>query len=230
MKKCSLVAFAAAMSAGVFAQETQPQLRTPMAVQTRIGLRGGVNLADLAAKNLPSTGTYTEAQAKTSFNAGIFANIPLAGSMIRFQPELNFSSQGGKVQGPSGTTSAGTYEQDLHYVNLPLNFQLMAKNGLFVQTGPQLGYLVSAKIKNPSGTGAPAATEDNKADFDKLDFSWTGGVGYLSRIGLGVDLRYNLGIANIVADDARAGAPFKGGTWKNSVGQFSLIYQFGAYK
>lgn len=230
MKKSSLFALALLTGAAVFAQESQPQLRTPMAAKTRIGLRGGVNLADLTAKNLPSGSTYSEAQAKTSFNAGVFANIPLGSSAFKFQPEISFSSQGGKVQGPSGTTSGGTYEQDLHYVNIPLNFQLATKNGFFVQTGPQVGYLVSAKIKNPSGTDAPAATADNKDDFDKLDFSWTGGVGYLSRMGLGIDLRYNIGIANIVADDARTTAPFKGETWKNSVGQFSLIYQFGAYK
>ena len=230
MKKISVFALALTMSAAVFAQETQPQLRTPMAVQTRIGLRGGVNLADLTAKNLPSGSRYSEAQSKTSFNAGIFANIPLGGSTFRFQPEIAFSSQGGKVQGASGTTASGTYEQDLHYLTLPLNFQLMTSKGFFVQTGPQLGYLVSAKIKNPSGTGAPAADDDNKDDFDKLDFSWSGGIGYLSRMGLGVDLRYNIGIANIVADDASTGAPLAGQTWKNSVGQFSLIYQFGAHK
>lgn len=230
MKKTILFALAVFVSAVMFAQESNPQLRTPMVVKTRIGLRGGVNLADLTAKNLPSGSTYSEAESKTSFNAGVFANIPLGGSMLRFQPEVSFSSQGGKVHGPSGTSTGGTFEQDLHYLNLPLNFQLMTKNGFFVQTGPQLGYLVSAKIKNPSGTGAPAATDDNKDDFDKLDFSWTGGVGYMSRIGLGIDLRYNIGIANIVADDARTTAPFRGGTWKNSVGQFSLIYQFGAYK
>lgn len=230
MKKMSAFALAVMISAAVVAQETQPQLRTPMAVKTRVGLRAGVNMADLTAKNLPSGSMYSEAESKTSYNAGVFVNVPLGTSMFRFQPEIAFSAQGGKVQGASGSTSAGTYEQDLHYLTLPLNFQLMTNKGFFIQTGPQLGYLVSAKIKNPSGTGAPAANDDNKDAFDKLDFSWSGGVGYMSRIGLGVDLRYNIGIANIVADDAPASAQFKGGTWKNSVGQFSLIYQFGAYK
>ncbi|HEX8314603.1 MAG TPA: porin family protein [Flavisolibacter sp.] len=229
MKKISLFALALCTSAAVFAQDNQPQLRTPMAVTPRFGIRGGVNLADLTAKNVSSG--YTEAQSKTAFNGGIFINIPLGTSMFRFQPEISYSSQGGKVQGASGTTGAGTFEQDLDYLNLPLNFQLMTKNGLFIQTGPQVGFLVGAEIG--SATGGTAMNGGNKDAFDKFDLSWTGGVGYLSRVGLGIDLRYNIGIANVVADDApnNAGmAPFRGQTWKNSVGQFSLIYHFGGHK
>lgn len=226
MKKISLFLLSLCSGAAVFAQSTEPQLRTPMAERTRFGIRAGVNLADLSAKNLPSGSAFTEAKSKTSYVAGAFANIPLAG-MFRFQPEIDFSSQGGKLQGPSGTTSAGTFEQDLHYINVPLNFQLMTTKGFFVQTGPQLGYLVAAKAKSTSGT---SSSIDNKSSFDKLDFGWTGGVGYLSRIGLGVEGRYNLGIANIVSDDASAGSSYKSGTWKNNVAQISLIYHIGAGK
>ena len=229
MKKTSLFVLALFSGMAVFAQDEKPQLRTPMTVKTRFGLRGGVNLADLNAKNVSNTATFTEAESKTSFNAGVFANIPIS-EMFRFQPEIAFSSQGGKLHGPSASGTGPTYEQDLHYLTLPLNFQLMTSKGFFIQTGPQLGFLVSAKTKNVSGTTAVSNDGDNKDDFDKLDFAWSGGVGYLSRIGLGIDLRYNIGIANVVADDARTNAPFKGQTWKNSVGQFSLIYHFGANK
>ena len=194
-----------------------------MASTTRFGLRAGVNLADLRFKDQPSGSTITEAQSKTSFNAGAFVNIPLS-KVVHFQPEVDFSSQGGKLQGPSGSGATPYGEQDLHYINVPLNFQFMATNGLFIQTGPQVGYLVAAKLKNvPGSTG----DVDNKDQFDKIDFSWTAGVGYLSRIGLGIDLRYNYGIANIMQDNNNSNLK---GTVKNSVGQFSLIYQFGAYK
>jgi len=227
MKKISLFALALCSSAAVFAQDTQPQLVTPMATKTRFGIRGGVNLADLNAKDV-SSGNYSEAQSKTAFNGGFFVNIPI-GAAFRFQPEISYSSQGGKVQGTSGSTAGRTFEQDLDYVNLPLNFQLMTPKGFFIQTGPQVGFLVGAEVNSPSSTSGVTAG-GNKDDFDKLDLSWTAGVGFLSRFGLGVDLRYNIGIANVVADDASATAPFKGQTWKNSVGQFSLIYHFGAHK
>lgn len=230
MKKISLFVSALCISAAVFAQDNQPQLVTPMAKATRFGVRGGVNLADLTAKNLPAGSAYTEAQSKTSFNGGFFVNIPIGSRNFRFQPEVNYSSQGGKLQGPSGTTMAATYEQDLDYINFPLNFQLMTNNGFFVQTGPQLGFLVGAERGPVSGSAGQSSNVGNKDQFDKFDFSWTGGVGYLTRFGLGLDLRYNIGIANVVADDAGTGATLNNGTWKNSVGQFSLIYHFGAGK
>lgn len=229
MKKTSLLFLSLCSGAALFAQRTtEPQLRTPMAVTTRFGLRAGVNLADLTAKNLPSTSKFTEAEMRTAYVLGVFANIPLAG-MFRFQPEADFSSQGGKVQGPSGTTSAGTFEQVLRYVNVPLNFQLMTKKGFFVQAGPQLSYLVDVKRKNSTNTTTTPNTS-NKNDFDKFDFGFTGGVGYLSRIGLGVEARYNWGIANIVSDDASSTSSYKGGTWKNQLTQISLVYHIGAGK
>jgi hypothetical protein len=228
MKKISFFVLALCTGAAVFAQDNQPQLRTPMSKVTRFGIRGGVNLADLTAKEVPSGSNFTEAQSKTAFNGGFFVNIPIGG-MLRFQPEISYSSQGGKVQGASGSTGGRTFEQDLDYVNLPLNFQLMTSKGFFVQTGPQLGFLVGAEVNNPSSTSGVTAG-GNKDNFDKFDLAWTGGIGYLSRIGLGIDLRYNIGIANVVADDAATNAPFRGQTWKNSVGQFSLIYHFGAHK
>lgn len=229
MKKMSVFALALATSAAVFAQDMNPQLVTPMATKTRLGLRGGVNLADLAAKNLPASmesTMATEAQAKTSFNAGLFVNIPL-GNVIRFQPEVSFSSQGGKLQGGSGST-AFTYEQDLHYINVPLIFQAQSSKGFFVETGPQLGYLVAAHPKNGSGAMANMSTESNKDYFDKFDLAWSAGVGYLSRMGLGIDLRYNHGITDIMEDNSMS--PAMKGTWKNHVGQIGLVYQFGAYK
>jgi hypothetical protein len=226
MKKISLIALALCTSAAVFAQDNQPQLTTPMATKTRLGIRGGVNLADLTAKDQASNAIATEAQSKTAFNGGLFVNIPISG-MFRFQPEISYSSQGGKVQGPSGTGGL-TYEQDLDYINIPLTFQLQTTKGFFVETGPQIGFLVGAERVNSSNTTL-ASNGGNKDGFDKFDLAWGAGVGYLSRIGLGVDLRYNIGIANVIADDNTTASPMVG-TWKNSVGQFSLIYQFGAHK
>ena len=226
MKKISLLFLSLCSGAALFAQTTQPQLRTPRTVTTHFGLRAGVNLSDLTAKNLPSSSKFTEAEMRTAYVLGAFANIPLSG-MFRFQPELDFSSQGGKLQGPSGTTTAGTFDQVLRYVNLPLNFQLMTKNGFFVQAGPQVSYLIDVNRKNSSNTTTNPNTS-NKDDFDKLDLGFTGGVGYLSRMGLGIEARYNWGVANIVSDKAPSTSAYYGGTWKNQVAQISLVYHIGA--
>ncbi len=226
MKKISLFALALITGAVVYAQESNPQLRSPQEVKTRFGIRAGVNLStvNLSEGNSVSAGAVTGANSKTSYNAGLLVNIPLGVSAFRFQPEVNFSSQGARFFGGSG--AGYSYEQDLNYLNVPLNFQLTAKNGLFVQTGPQVGFLMSANTKDAQGTGAPTNGE-NKGSFDKVDLAWSAGVGYLSRVGLGIDARYNLGLRNLREDNAPA---MMQGNWRNNVGQISLIYQFGGHK
>lgn len=231
MKKISLFGLSLAFSVAVFAQETQPQLVTPMAVKTRFGLRAGVNSATVNMSDQPSasSGVVTGANSKTSYVFGAFVNVPLGMSAFRFQPEVDFSSQGARFLGGTGT--GFRYENDLNYINVPLNFQWMAKpNGFFIQTGPQIGFLTTATTKNGSGTGAPANNTDLKSRFNTVDFAWTAGVGYLSRFGLGVDARYNLGIRNVRDESVNSTNPTMSGSWRNNVAQFSLIYQFGAYK
>jgi len=229
MKKISLFVLALCTSAAVFAQSTQPQLRTPMEKKTRFGIRGGFNLAtvNMSGGTSASAGRVTGGNSKTSYNAGVLVNVPLGASAFRFQPEVNFSSQGARLFGrATGATSDYSYEQDLNYLNVPLNFQFMAGHGFFVQTGPQVGFLMSANTKDANGTGAPTNGE-NKASFDKTDLAWTAGVGYLSRIGLGIDARYNLGLRNLREENAPA---MMQGNWRNNVAQFSVIYHFGAHR
>ena len=226
MKKISVFALALATSVAVFAQETQPQLRTPREVKARFGVRAGVNLSTVNMSDATSIqdGSVTGANSKTSYNAGVLVNIPLGTSAFRFQPEVSFSSQGARFFGGTGT--GYSYNQDLNYLNIPLNFQWVSNGGFFVQTGPQVGFLMSAASENAEGTGAPA-NGDNKDAFDKTDLAWSAGVGYLSRIGLGVDARYNLGLRNLREDNAPA---MMQGNWRNNVAQISLIYHFGAHK
>jgi hypothetical protein len=229
MKKVNLFLFLAMIVSTTVIAQSEPQLRTPMAVKTRVGLRAGLNLADMRASDQTTSGTSTMAtgsQSKTSFNAGIFVNVPI-GTMLRFQPEVSLSSQGGKITGGTGS-GAYTFEQDLHYVNVPLMLQVVPTQRFFLETGPQVGYLVSAETKNPTGSAAPVNGTDNKAQFDKIDFGWNAGVGYMSRIGLGLNARYTYGIANIMEDNNNS-AYYKN-TWKNSVAQVSLVYHFGAFK
>ena len=224
MKKISVFALALACGSVMYAQEIQPQLRTDREIKTRFGIRAGINSSTVNMSDNASVvdGVVTGANSKTSYNAGAFVNIPIGMSAFRFQPEVNFSSQGARFFGGTGT--GYNYEQDFDYLNVPLNFQLMTKKGFFVQTGPQVGLLLSADQKNASGTGAPANGTNTDA-FDKVDLAWTAGVGYLSRIGLGVDARYNLGLRNVRED----GAPvFMQGNWRNNVAQFTLLYHFGA--
>jgi hypothetical protein len=70
--------------------------------------------------------------------------------------------------------------------------------------------------------------QDVKSNLRKMDFSAAGGIGYLSRVGLGIDARYVYGFRNIndTENSNNANAP----ETKNRSIQVGLFYQFGAGK
>lgn len=220
MKKISVFAFALAASVAVVAQETTPQLRTPRTNKVHFGLDAGVNLArldanegDFASGAAPSTNT------KTAFHVGAFVNVPVGG-MVSLKPQLIYSKQGSKMR--IGSTD---FEEDLDYLYAaPVTLQVMTKGGFIIETGPMLGYLLSGSRENTTAN----TTVDVKDARKDLDFMWSGGIGYMSRIGLGVHARYNHGFSNVLNTDDDVLQT--NGKLQNRVFQVGLMYHFGGHK
>ena len=239
MKKISLFALALVTGTALFAQgdpvigspsQSHKPVRTAMEVKTRFGIKGGVNLAKFKVNDDAYTpaSAAPDAENKTSFHAGAFVNIPIGGN-FRLQPELVWSGQGSKI-GETINTNTGSrtfrYEEDLHYLNLPIMLQLQTPGGFYVETGPQLSYLVDGKTK---GTTPISTTDETDMDDfrDNFDIAWSAGVGYVTRIGLGIGGRFNYGFRNIVKENS---AGVSRGDLENRVIQIGLTYQFGAHK
>lgn len=241
MKKIYLSTLALATGLVVMAQgdpligtPAHKPVRTDMEVKTRFGIKAGVNSAKLSVKDdsYANPAFAPETNHKTSFHAGAFVNIPLGGN-FRLQPELIWSGQGSKMQQETSTTTGtGTtitkynFEEDLHYVNLPIMLQLQSPGGFYIETGPQLSYLVDAKQK---GRSPISTTDETDLDpvRDNFDIAWAAGVGYNTRIGLGIGARYNYGLRNIVKESSSGNSQ---DDFQNRVIQVGLTYQFGAYK
>src|SRR5215212_11263052 len=223
MKKLSL--FMLVCAAGIMAYaQSEPQLVTPMAVKTRFGIKGGVNLATLEIDDQSTPNMNTNM--KTSFYGGVFANIPIS-SMFRFQPEVLYSGQGTKADARSSTeaTLAGINEYDFRYIAVPLMFQLMSKGGAFVELGPQFSVLAKANGDRLNDN----SVELKKSDYvKKTDFAGAVGLGYLSRIGLGINARYVNGFSNVWNNDNSPST--SDAKYKNRVVQIGLMYHFGAGK
>lgn len=166
------------------------------AQQTHFGVKGGVNIASVAIDG------GDDYNGKAGVHLGGLAHIHIT-RQFALQPELVFSMQGGKDD---------NVKLKLNYINVPLLAQYMTNDGFRLQTGPQLGFLVSAERK------VGHVEVDVKDDLSTLDFSWAFGAGYLFSSGFGIDARYNLGISNISDDES-----FEA---KNRVFQFGLFYQF----
>ena len=176
--------------------------------QIQYGVKAGYNLA-----NITQSGSSSEAvEAKSDFSAGVLVSIPLFSSCF-LQPEVMYSGQGAQV------SALGQKDKlNLGYLNIPVLFKYQHVSGVFAETGPQLGFLLSAKDKF-DGT-----TTDIKDQFETTDFSWAFGLGYkFTSMGLGIDARYNLGLTNLAKDSGDE-------TIKNSVFQFGLFYMFGGKK
>ena len=164
------------------------------------GIKGGVNVSKLEIRN------STDLDHKVGMHIGGLAHIHLS-PRLALQPELMYSNQGGEL-----TMGNAEYKTKLHYVNLPLLLQYMTGSGFRLQTGPQVGVLVSARAKvNDTET-------DDDDSYETTDFSWSFGASYVTMKGFGVDARYNHGISNILD------AP--GSKFKNRVFQIGVFYKF----
>jgi hypothetical protein len=168
------------------------------AQNVNFGVKAGYNSSSVEITN---AGSWTS---KSGFHVGALAHIH-ASSHFAVQPEITFSTQGGE---------SPTEKLKLDYFNVPVLLQYMVSDGFRIETGPQVGFLVSAKEK----------AGDNEADikdlFKGIDFSWDFGLGYVFSSGLGIDARYNLGLSDIADNpniDIKA---------KNRVFQVGLFYQF----
>lgn len=106
----------------------------------------------------------------------------------------------------------GSNKLNLDYINIPVQWQYMFDNDFRLQTGPQVGLLMSVKAK------AGGVKYDVKDGFSNADFSWSFGTSYIPKSGLGGDLRYNLGLTDIDKGTSVIN--------KNSVFQLGLFYQF----
>jgi len=143
---------------------------------------------------------------KSGLHIGGLAHIHVS-THFAVQPEVVYSCQGGE---------SGNAKLKLGYINVPVLAQYMVNDGFRLQTGPQFGFLVSAKQK----VGDIEIDIDDT--FNSVDISWAIGAGYLFSSGVGIDARYNIGLSNI-SDDSDFEA-------KNRVFQAGLFYQFNKNK
>lgn len=192
MKKTLILALSTVITSAAFSQ-------------VQFGIKAGYNHANLKYENNSSVKT----DPRSGYHAGFFTHIPVAGGFA-IQPEVTYSLQGAEYEAPV------LGKDKISYVNIPVLLQYQLKGGLRLQTGPQLGILTENEFE-PANGGANSEIPN----VNNLDFSWSAGLGYLSRIGLGVDLRYNHGISNIYESGN------SNNEVKNRVLQIGLFYQFG---
>jgi hypothetical protein len=190
MKKLALVLFAGISFATAHAQ-------------VQFGLKGGVNFATQIGSDAG------ESRVMGNVNLGAFLHFAIAPG-FGFQPELVYSGQGANY-------NVNGYSDNFHanYLNIPLLLKWHFHGGPYVETGPQVGFLLSAH-EHVQGN-----SYDIKDQFTSSDFSWVFGAGYkIPMSPVGIDFRYNLGISNVENLDVT----HQSGSIRNSVVQLGITY------
>ena len=175
------------------------------AQDVHFGAKGGINISSLNSERY-------HMQSKLGLNAGAFAHIH-ASVKWAVQPELIFSTEGGKE------TLIGSDVTEIHrlnYLNVPVLLQYMFRNGLRLEGGPQLGFLITAKSK----TGNTITNQ--KSNYQTTAISIPLGISLLTRKGIGLDARYVFGLSNI----NKANDPLI----QSNVFQFGIFYQHDKWK
>ena len=178
-------------------------LFTAKAQEVHFGVKGGLNISQLHFND------NTISDSKAGIHLGILAHIH-ASKTWAIQPELLFSMEGAKNVGDPRVT------YNLNYLNVPVLLQYMFDNGIRLEGGPQIGFLLGAKTKSGG------VTVDNKG-FESTAVSIPLGIGYITSSGLGFDARYVFGLSNINGSK-------NGPSIQSNVFQLGLFYQFSDIK
>ena len=160
----------------LIAYNSQAQKWTP-------GIKGGLNIADVSGFNGDN---------RLSGHIGLFFHGRI-NHQWSIQPEILYSGQGQRyLVEPFGTTTLA-----LSYIQIPLMFQYYPAKQFYLEFGPQLGFLLSANVKD----------DNHKTEVDdwfrKVDAAIGLGAGIQATRMLGFYARYNIGIADISKDENR---------------------------
>ncbi len=195
MKKLFIAAALLLSSSAIFAQ-------------TKFGVKGGVNFANVNVKEDESPFSMSPSSI-TSFHVTGLADIPVS-SIFSLQPGLSFTGKGFKVDmSEDGNTYKAT--ANVYYLEIPINAvaKFPAGSGkFFIGAGPYAGIGLTGKTKTEtSGDIAdliPSEKKDikfgNNAEEDDLkraDLGLNFLAGYELNNGLTLNGGYGLGLTNL---------------------------------
>lgn len=210
MKKL-ILGLAVTASSLAFAQQTPSSSSNPVT----FGVKGGMNVSSLSKDE-----GLDDQKSKIGFNAGVFANIPVAES-FSVQPEVLYSQYGAKADYTLlGTKYSSSTKLD--YIAVPVMFQYNLIPNLYLEAGPEFGFLVSAKNKIKNENNGDSSTSDNyKDDLKTFNFGIGIGAGYYFTPNFGLTARYVAGLTDVAKD-----RPNGSDAVKNNVFQVGLAYKF----
>src|SRR5690606_24195884 len=112
------------------------------------GAKGGVNFSTLSGGD---NNAWNDPSGRTSFHLGLVEEIPMS-ERFSIQPEVLYSGQGYDI---ASRNNDHDIEFQLDYINVPVIAKVYVFEGLALEAGPQVGFLVKSEIdRKPSSVGS----------------------------------------------------------------------------
>lgn len=167
--------------------------------QEAMGVKGGLSIVTLANSLTGSnqnanggSGSY-----RPSYHGGFFYNSSGDG-MFDFRMELLYSNKG---YGTGRRANSNRINTHLHYFTLPLLGVFKPIDGLDLQFGAEVGYLLAARIKGEVFVASTGNTSTVNGDvlalYKKIDAAILLGISHTFESGITIGARYSFGVLNI---------------------------------
>ncbi len=140
----------------------------------------------------------------SGFYIGAFTTFELSDKFV-LQPELVYSSQGATLKVKETSYWLKT-NVNTHYLNIPVIAKYEVIDGLYVNAGPQFGFLLGDASVRAKWNIAGEKDSSEKGSIDReylnaFDFAIALGLEYEITESINVSLRYNIGLTNTYEDE-----------------------------
>ena len=193
----------------------------PFIVNSQIGIKAGLNFANVSNAKDINTGS------QTGFHAGIFIAPTPKKKLITSRAELIFSRQGYNFK-----TSTNTGDVNLDYVILSPLMGINLTKFVQLQIGAQTAILVSAQAANTDASPIDLGGAQKIIDlYNRFDYGYAVGVELHPVKNVLLSARYNVSLAKIYKSIQSFQLPsFTAEDAKNNVIQLSAGFRFGGMK
>ncbi|MBS0032318.1 porin family protein [Chitinophaga sp. 22321] len=199
MKKVILVCLVFFSVKG-FSQTAPKSFTQGLLQRLEFGLKAGASYSNFTDANFPT-------DPLVGFHAGGTVAFKITKNFL-VQEDFLFSSQGAKSMGDA----FGKGDIKLYYISVPLLLKYRTNMGFYVEAGAQAGFKVREDIGGVT----------DREFFKKTDIAAVGGIGYQSKMGLGIGARYIYGLSSVGNFEASG---IKN-DFKNNNAQVSVFYVF----
>ena len=174
--------------------------------QFTIGPKVGYNASKLSTNLDTVSSTF-----KSGFQIGVFVRI---GKKFYVQPELYYTTQGGVFE---SNTNNWQQKVSIGSLDIPLlvGFKLINAKvvNLRILAGPLASFVVNKSVKDAGGILGPIET----ADLNSINWAIQAGAG-LDVLFMTLDVRYQIGLNNLIKDINNATINSKNSVWVVSLG------------